>query len=101
MSPRRTKKAAGEADRTVLKAVEAPYYEVDLAGRFTYVTEALGRIFGIPPGSLIGVDNRDMMSPASARAVLREFNAVFRTGLTREIEEIEVKWKDDPPGSSP
>jgi PAS domain S-box-containing protein len=90
------KELARRPDLAILDIIDAGYYEVDLSGRFTFVSKALGRLFGLPPGKLIGLENRSFMSPESAREIFRIFNEVYRTGKSRQSGETEVRLKDGP-----
>jgi PAS domain S-box-containing protein len=77
-----------ERFRTILANIEDGYYEVDLAGDFTFFNPAMARIVGCPEEELPGMNYRRYTPPETARAVYRVFNRVFRTG----IPERAIGW---------
>jgi len=69
-----------EKYRTVLETIEEAYYEVDLAGNFTFFNDSLCRIIGYPRDELMGMNNRQYLDDETAKAVYEVFNGVYRTG---------------------
>jgi len=63
-------KKSEEKYRGILESMEEGYYEVDLAGNFTFVNEAMSKIRGQSRAELIGTNNRDYMSEETAREVV-------------------------------
>ena len=47
-----------EKYRTILESIEDGYYEVDLAGNFTFFNDSMCRILGYPKEELMGMNNR-------------------------------------------
>ena len=66
--------------RTVLETIEEGYYEVDLAGNFTFFNDSLCRILGYSTDELMGMSNRQYMDYETAKEVYETFNRVYRTG---------------------
>jgi PAS domain S-box-containing protein len=84
-----------EKYRTILASIEDGYYEVDLAGNFTFFNDALcDRILGYPRHELVGINNRLYMTTETAKAVYRTFNTVYRTGQPARAFDWEVIRKD-------
>jgi diguanylate cyclase (GGDEF)-like protein/PAS domain S-box-containing protein len=83
-----------EKYRTILENIEDGYYEVDLAGNFTFFNDALCRLLGYSEDELMGMNNRQYMDDENARKVYQTFNAVYRTGKPAEIFDWEVIRKD-------
>ncbi len=75
--------------RETLEASNLGYFEVDLAGNFTYVNDALARTLGFPKEKLLGMNNRDYADFETAKKVYREFNKVYREGKPRTFFD----WK--------
>ncbi len=75
--------------RTILEASNLGYFEVDLAGNFTYVNNSLAKIFGLPKEKLIGMNNREYSSPEEAKKVFEIFNRVYR----EEVPNTFFEWK--------
>jgi PAS domain S-box-containing protein len=83
-----------EKYRTILEHIEYGYYEVDIAGSFTFVNEAMGRILGYQVDELIGMNNREYMDEENARTVYQTFNRVYRTGESARTFDWEIVRKD-------
>lgn len=66
--------------RSVLETIDDGFYEVDLAGNFTAFNPAMSRILGYSPQEMLGMNNRQYMSPETAKDVYETYNRVFTTG---------------------
>jgi PAS domain S-box-containing protein len=100
-----------EKYRTILESMEEGFYEVDLAGNFTFVNDAMCRIFGSPKEELMGSNNRQYTDKETAKRMYQVFNQVFRTGEsnrcghevlrkdgTKKYVEVSIAVKKDPSG---
>jgi PAS domain S-box-containing protein len=83
-----------EKYRTILENIEDGYYEVDLAGNFTFFNDSMCRIQGYPRDELMGMNNRDYMDKETAKKVYKIFNAVLRTGKSATISDWQIIRKD-------
>ncbi|MCL0081952.1 PAS domain S-box protein [Dehalococcoidia bacterium] len=83
-----------ERYRAILEGIEDGYYEVDLAGNFTFFNDSLCRMFGYPPDELMGMNNREYTDAENARKLYQAFNKVYRTGETVKAFDWEVIRKD-------
>ncbi len=81
--------------RTILENVVEGYYEVDLAGNFTFVNDSICNNLGYSRDELIGMNNRDYMDKQTAKKVLEKFGEVYTTGQPARGFEFEVVRKDD------
>jgi PAS domain S-box-containing protein len=81
-------------DLLILDEIDEGYYEVDLAGRFTFVNQSFGRLVRLSPSELIGLDNRAYMSEDSAREIFRIFQSVYLSGELQRVKELEVARRD-------
>ncbi|MBC8395013.1 MAG: PAS domain S-box protein [Deltaproteobacteria bacterium] len=79
---------------TLLENIEEGYYEVDLAGNFTFLNDAMCRILGESRDGLIGTNNKMVMTPETAKAVYTYFNAVYNTGKPAKNLEWETLKPD-------
>jgi PAS domain S-box-containing protein/putative nucleotidyltransferase with HDIG domain len=71
-----------ERFRSILDDIkDSYYYEVDIAGNFTFVSPALVQMLGRPANELMGMNNRLYMTPEGGKAIFQTFNRVFRTGI--------------------
>ncbi len=77
-----------EKYRTILDSIKEAYYEVDLAGNFTFVNDSLCEIAGYSREELLGTNNRAYMDEETARRVYQQTNLVYRTRQTSN----HVEW---------
>jgi PAS domain S-box-containing protein len=80
--------------RAILNSIEEGYYEVDLAGNFTFFNNFLVKSLGYTKEELMGLNNRRYMSPETAILVFKTFNEVYRTGNPKRDFEWELINKD-------
>jgi PAS domain S-box-containing protein len=73
-------KQSEERYRTVLEEMEDPYYEMDLAGRFTFFNNALCRRLGYSKEELMGMHYKVYTPPEDCKTVFEQFSKVYRTG---------------------
>ncbi|MGA2670197.1 MAG: PAS domain S-box protein [Dehalococcoidia bacterium] len=69
-----------ERYRTILEEMEEGYYEVDLAGTFTFVNDAMTRILGYSRDELIGMNYKAYTPQESIKPIFQAYNRVYRTG---------------------
>ena len=62
-----------ERYRTILDSIEEAYFEVDIAGNFTFFNDSLCRILGYSKEELMGMNNRDYMPPESSEKIYNLF----------------------------
>jgi len=84
-----------EKYRSILDSIEAGYYEVDLAGNFTFFNQAMCHILGYAEDELLGMNNRSYMDDENAKKVFQTFNRVFTTGKTAKAFDWELIRKDN------
>ncbi len=78
-----------EKYRTILENIEDGYYEVDLAGNFTFFNDSMCRVLGYPKEELMGMNDRQYADQENAKKLFQAFNSVYRTGEPRK----ECDWK--------
>ena len=83
-----------EKHRTIIQSIEDGYYEVDIAGNFTFFNDSLCRILGYPPDELMGMNNRQYTDAETSKQVFQAFNKVFRTGQPRKEFDWQMIRKD-------
>jgi PAS domain S-box-containing protein len=69
-----------ERYRTILEGMDDSYYEVDLAGNFTFVNDSLCRRLGHSRQDLIGMNYRSYTPEENYDDAFKTFNRVYRTG---------------------
>jgi PAS domain S-box-containing protein len=80
--------------RQILEDMEEGYYEIDLAGTFTFVNKIVCKIAELSTEELIGMNYADYTSKATAKRVFKTFNKVYQTGIPQRIE-YEITLKDN------
>ncbi|MEJ2168124.1 MAG: PAS domain S-box protein [Desulfobacterales bacterium] len=83
-----------EKYRTIIENIEDGYYEVDLAGNFTFFNDAMAKITGYTRDELMGMNNRRIMDEYTARQVYEVFNTVYQTGMATKAFDWELITKD-------
>jgi two-component system, cell cycle sensor histidine kinase and response regulator CckA len=79
-----------EKYRTILETIEEGYFEVDLAGKFTFFNDALCRISGSPREEVTGMIPRDYSTPETEKRMSRIFNEIYRTGKPSKVTDYEI-----------
>ncbi|MHA2244697.1 MAG: PAS domain S-box protein [Candidatus Hodarchaeales archaeon] len=87
-------RASEEKYRTILESIEDGYYEVDLAGNFTFINDSLSRILGYSINELIGMNNRQYMDEETSKKVYEIFNTVYQKKKSTKIFDYKVFRKD-------
>jgi PAS domain S-box-containing protein len=83
-----------EKYRNILENIEDGYFEVDLAGNFTFFNPSHCRILGYPKEEIAGMNNRVYMDSENAKKVFRAFNEVYVSGIPTRGFEWETIRKD-------
>lgn len=87
-------KESEEKYRTILETIEETYYEVDLAGNFTFFNEATERLLGYSKAELLGMNNRQYTDEENAKKLYNAFNTVYRSGKPAKGFDWEIMGKD-------
>jgi PAS domain S-box-containing protein len=69
-----------ETARTILDGIEDGYYETDLEGTFTRVTDATARIIGLPREDVVDEKIQQLTDEASADHLVEIYNRILQTG---------------------
>jgi PAS domain S-box-containing protein/putative nucleotidyltransferase with HDIG domain len=80
--------------RSILEDIEEGYFEVDLAGNFLFFNDSTCKILGYTSDELVGINNREVMVPESAKKTFQMFNEIFRTGNPRGFIDFEFIKKN-------
>jgi len=79
---------------TILENIEDGYYEVDLEGNLTFFNDSSIGILGYDKNELMGMNNRQYMSPETSKVVYQAFNKVYTTGKPVQVYDYEIIRKD-------
>ena len=82
-----------ERYRNILDNIQESYFEMNLAGDFTFFNDSLIEIAGYPRNELMGMNNREFTSKETAKKMYTIFNQVYRTGEPAEINDYEILIK--------
>ena len=80
--------------RTIIENIEDGYYEVDLAGNYTFFNDAMTQIIGYTRDEMMGMNNRKYMDEYNAKQVFDIFNKVYLTGLAAKALDWKLVAKD-------
>ncbi len=69
-----------EKYRTILESIQESYFEVDLAGNFTFCNDSMSRLTGCPKEELLGVNYKQFLNEETSKEVFQAFNKVYSTG---------------------
>ncbi len=79
---------------TICANIEDGYYEIDLAGNFTFFNDSLCKILGYSRDELMGLNNRKYTTGENAKKLFQSFNRVYRTGKPDKGFDWEIIRKD-------
>ena len=87
-----------ERYRTILDEMQDSYFEVDLAGNYTFVNDANCRAFGYSRQEMLGMDYRAVMVEKDTATIYQDFNEVYRTGKPKKALPYQFVRKDGSTG---
>jgi two-component system cell cycle sensor histidine kinase/response regulator CckA len=94
---RHTEEALRESEekyRTILENIEDGYFEVDIAGNFTFFNDSLCEILGYSKDELMGMNNRQYTDEENAKELYQTFYTVYTTGKADKGFDWEIIRKD-------
>ena len=83
-----------EKYRTILENIEEGYYEVDLAGNFTFFNDSVCRMLGYPKDELMGMNHRTYTDQAHSDRLYQVSNRVYTTGEPAKGVDWKIIRKD-------
>ncbi|MBU1149654.1 MAG: PAS domain S-box protein [Proteobacteria bacterium] len=83
-----------ERYRNILESIEEGYYEVDIAGNFTFFNDSICELLGYSKYELKGMNNRQYTDEENAKTLYRAFSKVYTTGKPTKEFDWEVIRKD-------
>ena len=83
-----------ERYRTILDEMEEGYFEVDLAGNYIFVNEAICRQLGYSREELRGKNYRVIFAKDDAKNIYKTFNQVYREGQPIKAASLKIVQKD-------
>ncbi len=83
-----------EKYRNILENMQEGYFELDLAGNFTFINDAECRNIGYPREELIGMNNRRYQDETAAQGMYQLFSQVYRTSEPVKALDVEIIKKN-------
>ena len=80
--------------RSIISNIQDGYFEIDLAGTFTYANAALCEIHGYSIAEIIGMNYRKYTDQVNAQKAFKAFNQIYRTGASGRLFDFELIRKD-------
>ena len=80
--------------RIILESIEEAYFELDLAGNFTFFNKSASQMLGYTPDELMSMNYRDYVPPDTTNRLFKIFNKIYRTGKPAEIFDYQIIRKD-------
>jgi PAS domain S-box-containing protein len=71
--------AIEEKFRDLLENVQEGYFEIDLAGNFTFINESVCRVLGYSKKELMGINSRKFTDQDDGKKVFQAYNKVYKT----------------------
>ncbi len=84
----------GDKLRAILENICEGYYEVDIAGNFTFVNQAICLILGYTEAELLGMNNRNYMDKDNARKVFDVYHSILESRTPRDGIEFDLLRKN-------
>lgn len=83
-----------EKYRTILEDIREGYFEVDLAGNFTFFNDTVCRVLGYSREALMGMNNRHYTDQEELEKVYQAYNIVYKTGEPVKDLNWQITRKD-------
>ena len=83
-----------EKYRTILEDIQEGYFEVDLAGNFTFFNDSLFKFLGYFKEELMGMNYRQYTDKEHSKELFQAYNKVYNTGESTEGFDWQIIRKD-------
>lgn len=83
-----------EKYRSILENIEEGFFEVDLAGNFTFFNNSTCSLLGYSRNEMMGLNYRNYTDKESCKDVFQTFNNVYNTGVTANDFDWLIVRKD-------
>jgi PAS domain S-box-containing protein len=79
---------------TTLENIQDGYFEIDLAGNYTFFNNSVCQIHGYSKEELMGMNDRQYTDKDNAKKVFKAFNKVYKTGEPLKRLDWQIIRKD-------
>ena len=83
-----------EKYRTIIENIQEGYFEIDLAGNFTFFNDSMCRCLGYSPKELAGMNYKKYADKENAKKLFNTYNETYKTGTASRLLEYEIIRKD-------
>ena len=83
-----------EKYRNILESIEDAYFEVNMAGNFTFFNTATCKMLGYEKHELLGMNHRRFMDKEAAHKIFAVFNNLYRSGAISQVVDWKLKRRD-------
>ena len=87
-------RASEEKYRGILESMQEAYFEVDLAGNFTFFNDASIKMSGYSREELQGMNYLHYAPPETAKRMFETFHDVYVTGMAQQLVDYQVIHKN-------
>ncbi len=87
-----------EKYRSIIENIQEGYFELDLAGNYTFANDAECRNMGYPREELIGMNNRQYQDERTVQEMNQRFRRLYRTGEPIKALYVEIIRKNGTKG---
>ncbi len=87
-------KQSKEKYENILESIDDGYFEVDIAGNFTFFNDSMCKMVGYDKNELMGMNNRKYMDEETAKKVFKVFNKVYQTDISAKALDWKLIRKD-------
>jgi PAS domain S-box-containing protein len=94
MQAREALRQTEETAEVILESIEDGYYEIDLRGTFTKITDATATVIGLPRAQVPGTNFAQLMDEATAKRLLDLYGEVYRTGTALTQLDYDITTLD-------
>jgi len=83
-----------EKYRTIIEGIEEGYFELNLDGTITFLNNSLTKIMNVESKDLLGTKIYEYAHDKIKKNINMTFNEIYKTGVSRKIDDFEIKKKD-------
>ena len=87
-------KESEEKYRSILESIEDAYFEVNMAGNFTFFNTATCKMLGYQKHELLGMNHRRFMDKAAAHKIFTVFNKLYRSRAMSQVVDWKLRRRD-------
>ena len=94
---KRTEEAIRQGEekyRTILESIQEGYFEVDLAGRFTFCNDSMTQLTGCSKEELMSMNYKQLTRKETSQEIYHAFNEAYKTGEPSKTFDWQIVRRD-------